>query len=59
MLDVEYRKMAVDAAIEGLIQGGWNELEAKCLYLLLERMYNMGYAEAKRDCKQITDWGHY
>jgi hypothetical protein len=59
MLDADYRKMIVDSAIEGLIQGGWNELEAKCLTHLLERVYTSGYNEARREAQEIKDWGAY
>ena len=59
MPDLDYRKMVVDSAIKGLIDGGWDKLYAENLTLLLERVYNCGYNEAKRESQEITDWGAY
>lgn len=48
----EHRNDIVSAAIQGLIQGGWNKFYAESLYLLLERVYNCGYNEALRNIEE-------
>lgn len=58
-MDIDYKKMIVDAAIEGLISGGMPGWEAKNLTSLLERVYNSGYNEARRQSEEIKDWGAY
>lgn len=58
-MDLDYKKMIVDAAIEGLISGGMPVWEAKNLTSLLERVYNSGYNEARRQSEEIKDWGAY
>jgi hypothetical protein len=51
---IEYRKMIVDAAIEGLISGGMPAWEAKNLTSLLEREYNCGYSKANFEIVSAT-----
>jgi len=54
-----WQRMIVDAAIEGLISGGMPVWEAKNLTSLLERVYNSGYNEARRQSEEIKDWAAY
>jgi hypothetical protein len=53
-MDIDYKKMIVDAAIEGLISGGMPVWEAKNLTSLLERVYNCGYSEANLEIVSAT-----
>lgn len=60
MIHNEHRNDIVTSAIQGLIQGGWDKLYAESLYILLERVYNCGYNEARRNIEENPrDWGAY
>ena len=56
----DHKQDTIQAAIQGLIQGGWDKLYAESLYLLLERVYQSGYYEAYRNIEENPrDWGAY
>ena len=60
MIQNEHKNDTVTAAIQGLIQGGWDKLYAESLYILLERVYDSGYNEARRNIEENPrDWGAY
>lgn len=50
----------IQAAIQGLIEGGMQQWEAKNLAFLFECVYNSGYNEALREIEENPrDWGAY
>ena len=50
-----YKQEVVEAAIQGMIQGGMQKDIAEAFYLLLERVYTSGYNEARRNVVYSED----
>ena len=48
---MDHKKAVIEAAIQGLIEGGMDPEKAKLFADLLETMYNAGYNEAIRNSK--------
>jgi len=44
-----HRKDAVDAAIQGLVEGGADPNHAESYRILLTLMYDLGYKESRRN----------
>ena len=44
----EYKHEVLQAAVQGMIEGGWSRTTAELLLPLLERVFISGYNEAKR-----------
>jgi hypothetical protein len=53
----EYKQEVLQAAIHGMIEGGWSRVEAEVLLPILERVFVSGYNEAKRDAFEKTYYG--
>ncbi len=49
---MDYKQEVVEAAIQGLIQGGMQKDIAEAFYLLFERVYDSGYNEARRNIRE-------
>lgn len=49
----EYKKEVIDAAVQGLVSGGFTDETAQMIKPLLEIVYQSGYNEAKRDLEQV------
>jgi len=49
---MDYKQEVVEAAIQGMIQGGMQKDIAEAFYLLLERVYTSGYNEALRNIRE-------
>ena len=49
---MHYKQEVVEAAIRGMIQGGMQKDIAEAFYLLLERVYDSGYNEARRNIRK-------
>lgn len=47
-----YKIEVADAAVQGMIDGGTPEAEAKVFHFLFQSVYNAGYNEAMREMKQ-------
>lgn len=47
-----YKQEVVEAAIQGMIQGGMQKDIAEAFYLLFERVYTSGYNEARRNIRE-------
>lgn len=49
---MHYKQKVVESAIQGMIQGGMQKGIAEAFYLLLERVYDSGYNEARRNIQE-------
>ena len=47
-----YKIQVADAAVQGMIEGGISENEAKLFHFLFQVVYNCGYNEAIRKLKE-------
>lgn len=57
---MSYKQEVIESAIQGMIQGGMQKDIAEVFYLLLERVYDSGYNEARRNIEENPrDWGAY
>lgn len=53
-----HKQDVIQAAIQGLIEGGMPKYEAKNLAFLLERVYTFGYNERLREIKEKPNPGY-
>jgi len=51
-MDYDYKQEVIEAAIQGMIQGGMHKDIAEVFYLLFERVYTCGYNEARRNIEE-------
>jgi hypothetical protein len=49
---MHYKQEVIKSAIRGMIQGGMQKGIAEAFYLLLERVYDSGYNEARRNIRE-------
>lgn len=49
---MDYKQEVIEAAIQGMIQGGMQKDIAEAFYLLFERVYTSGYNEARRNIRE-------
>lgn len=54
----KHRDTVLQAAFEGLIEGGASETMAKKFLALLEQIYNAGYHQAIRDHVKLSEVGN-
>lgn len=56
----EYKQEVLQAAVHGMIEGGWSRERAEHIMPLLDRVFTCGYNEAKRDMyeKRTTELSH-
>ena len=49
---MDYKQEVLKSAIQGMIQNGMQKDIAESFYLLLERVYDSGYNEARRNIRE-------
>lgn len=49
---MDYKQEVIESAITGMIQSGMQKDIAEAFYLLLDRVYNSGYNEARRNIRE-------